>query len=59
MSLRPFGPAGRRYTLLNREFFVEEAGTIFKPLQFGTDTGEVTVCLVEHLQAYLDSTPVS
>ena len=27
-SLRPFGPADRRYTLLNREFFVDEAGTI-------------------------------
>ena len=30
-----------------------------QPLQFSTDTGDVTVCLVEHLQAYLDSTPVS
>src|SRR6476646_4498370 len=30
-----------------------------QPLQFSTDTGDVTVSLVEHLQAYLDSTPIS
>jgi hypothetical protein len=30
-----------------------------EPLQFSTDTGGVTVCLVEHLQAYLDSMPIS
>ena len=30
-----------------------------QPLQFSTDTGDVTVCLVEQLQAYLDSTPIS
>ena len=27
-------------------------------MQFSADTGEVTVCLVEHVQADLDSTPV-
>jgi hypothetical protein len=30
-----------------------------EPLQFSTDTGDITVYLIERLQAYLDSTPVS
>jgi hypothetical protein len=57
----PSGRSGRLAALhaLEQRVLRRRGRHDLEPLQFSTDTGAITVCLVEHLQTYLDSTPVS